>query len=453
MSTITFDFNDAMARTIGAHGFTEEELAASQGMLDMAHRTMADKPMGFRRLPGGQEEILADIIETAAEIRQRFNHFVVLGIGGSALGPIAVHQALSAGKDNAVDFLVEDNVDPETMAHLLDVIDLEKTMFNVITKSGKTSETMAQMMWVAGALKKAGLQLKDHMIATTDAHNGNLLKIAQREDLKTFYIPSDVGGRFSVLCPVGLLPAAVCGYDIRALLKGAADMDALCSRQSGNPAALYALLHMMGMKKGMNISVIFPYADSLKYMADWHAQLWAESLGKKYDASGCEVYTGQTPVKALGVTDQHSQLQLYTEGPFDKITTFLKAGRFRRDVGIPEAFEYIDDIAFLAGQSFGTLIEAESSATRYALVKAGRPSVTITLGEVGAYTLGALIHFFEMATAYAGEMLHIDTFDQPGVEQGKRATFALMGKSGFEDQKAEIDQAPEKDPALILRMG
>jgi len=320
----------------------------------------------------------------------------------------------------------------------------------VITKSGKTSETMSQMMYVASAIEKVGLALKDHIIATTDEKNGELVKIVQKEGLKSFIIPSDVGGRFSELTPVGLLPAAVCGHDIRAMLEGAAYMDELCMRETGNPAAFYALLHVLGMKKGFNISVMLPYADSLKYMSDWYAQLWAESLGKRYGTDGSEVFAGQTPVKALGVTDQHSQIQLYTEGPFDKIVTFLKVDKFRNDLEIPAALTYIDAISFLCGKTFGQLLEAERSATEYALCKAGRANITIALSEVNAYTVGGLLYFFEMATAYAGEMLGINAFDQPGVEEGKVATFALMGKAGFEEKKAELNSRPAKDAALIM---
>lgn len=449
MSRLVFDFNNVLDSFSGAHGFSAQEIKAAQPMVCAAHKALMAKPLGFRKLPATGEAILKDIEETAKGIRERFDTFVVLGIGGSALGPIAVHQALDTGKCS-MRLVVEDNVDPERFARVLNSLDLKRTMFNAVTKSGKTSETMAQMMAVAARLNQAGLSLKDHMIATTDEKNGNLIKIAQQEGLKTFVIPADVGGRFSELTPVGLLPAAVCGFDIRAMLSGAADMDEICLQETQNPAALFALLHVLGMKKGDNISVMLPYADSLKYMADWYAQLWAESLGKRADADGKEVFAGQTPVKALGVTDQHSQIQLFTEGPFDKIVTFLKAGKFRSDLDIPAAFEYVDDIAFLSGHTFGELLEAERSATEYALCKAGRPNITITLPEVNEYTVGALLYFFEMATAYAGEMLNINAFDQPGVEEGKKATFALMGKAGFEAKKAELDGRPEKDKDWIL---
>ena len=450
MAKLTFDFNNAFADIVGEYGFTQEDIKNAGRLLASARKAMNEQPMGFRTLPGGQNDILDDIMKTGASIREKYDNFVVLGIGGSALGPISVDQALSFGRERSINLFVEDNVDPERMMQLFDTIDLGATMFNVITKSGKTSETMAQLMLAADRLKKEGLSLSDHIVATTDEKNGNLIRIAQQEGLKMFIIPATVGGRFSELCPVGLLPAAVCGLDIRAMLEGAAYMDAVCSREDNNPAEMYALLHVLGMKKGMNLSVMMPYADSLKYMSDWYAQLWAESLGKRIDKNGNKVNTGQTPVKALGVTDQHSQVQLYTEGPYDKIVTFLKVENFRCDMDIPKAFDYVDDIAFLGDKTFGTLLEAERSATEYALIKAGRPNITITMSEVSEYTVGALLYFFEMATAFAGEMLDINTFDQPGVEEGKLATFALMGKPGFEEKKAEMDARPSKKSEWIM---
>jgi len=441
MSKLSFDFNHMLAGSFSRADFADERLSK-------AHRALLGRSPGFRRLPARQVQTVAEIRNAARDLRQRCDHFVVLGIGGSALGPIAVHHAL--GDTGGPQLIVEDNVDPERLGRVLESLDLKRTVFNVITKSGKTSETMAQLMRVAAMLQDAGLPLSRHIVATTDASRGDLVTIARNEGLQTFVIPDDVGGRFSELTPVGLLAAAVCGHDIAAMLAGAAYMDALCAREADNPAALYALLHVLGMERGLNISVMLPYADSLKYMSDWYAQLWAESLGKRAARDGREVYTGQTPVKALGVTDQHSQIQLYTEGPFDKIVTFLRVEKFRRDLTIPAAFPYVEELCFLADKTFGQLLEAERSATEYALCKAKRPNLTITLSEVNAYTIGALLHFFEMATAYAGELLGIDAYDQPGVEEGKQATFALMGKPGFAQKKAELDAQPAKDPSLII---
>lgn len=459
------DYNNMMADYVGAeYGFTKKDFSDNKKLVQEAFNTVSNNRgtgmMGWTELPYNQKEIVADIIETAKNIKKKFDNFVVLGIGGSALGPIAVFQALChlrhnelpKSKRKAPKLYVEDNVDPERMVALLDVLDLDKTVFNVVTKSGATSETMAQYLIIMDILKKRyGDKAKEHMIATTSAHKGNLIKIAQAEGLKTFYIPDGVGGRFSELCPVGLLPAAVVGIDIKALLAGAAYMDKLCKNKDikKNPALISALLEYLSMKNGKNISVMMPYADSLKYIADWYCQLWGESLGKAVDNNGNEVFVGQTPVKALGVTDQHSQVQLYREGPFDKVITLIAVKNYRSTYKISDGCKDIPDVNFLCGHTMNELITAEREATEYALTTAHRLNYTITLPEVNAFTIGQLLFMFEMETAYTGAMLNIDTFNQPGVEGGKNATYALFGKKGYENTKKEMDDAPKKNPEFI----
>jgi glucose-6-phosphate isomerase len=459
---LKLDYNNMMAEYIGAEqGFTKKDLDEHKAVAASAFKTVSlnrgTKMMGWTELPYNQDEIVADIIQTAKSIKKKFDNFVVLGIGGSALGPIAAFQALChlrhnelpKSKRKAPKLYVEDNVDPERMTALLDVLDLDKTIFNVVTKSGATSETMAQYLIIMDILKsRYGDKAKEHMIATTSANKGNLIKIAKVEGLKTFYIPDGVGGRFSELCPVGLLPAAVVGIDIKAMLKGAAYMDKLCKNKDikKNPALISALLEYMAMKKGKNISVMMPYADSLKYIADWYCQLWGERLGKSVDNDGNEVFVGQTPVKALDMTDQHSHVQLYREGPFDKVITIIAVENYRSTVEISRGCEDVPDVSFLCGHTLNELITAERKATEYALTTAHRLNYTITLPEVNAFTIGELLYMFEMETAYAGAMLNIDTFNQPGVEGGKNATYALFGRKGYETTKEEMDAAPQKNP-------
>ena len=195
---------------------------------------------------------------------------------------------------------------------------------------------------------------------------------------------------------------------------------------------------------------MMPYADSLRLISDWFAQLWAESLGKKYDNSGKVVYAGQTPVGALGVTDQHSQVQLYTEGPFDKVIVFIDVESYRSTVAIPKAYREIEGVHFLGGHTLNELIQAEKKATEYAITKSGKPNCTITLPEVNPFTLGQLLFFFELATAYCGNLMDINAFDQPGVEEGKVATFALLGRQGYEEKKKELLSAPQKNPKYII---
>ncbi len=463
---LKIDYNNMMTDYVGEEqGFTKKDFDDNKKLIINAFNTVKNNRglgmMGWTELPYNQKEIVNDIIATAKDIKKKFDNFVVLGIGGSALGPIAVfqslchlrHNELPKSKRKAPKLYVEDNVDPERMTALLDVLDLNKTMFNVVTKSGATSETMAQYLIIMDLLKKKfGDKAKDHMIATTSANKGNLIKIAKEEGLKTFYIPDGVGGRFSELCPVGLLPAAVVGVDIKALLKGAAYMDKLCKSKDikSNPALLCALLEVLAMQRGKNISVMMPYADGLKYIADWYCQLWGESLGKAVDNDGNYVYAGQTPVKALGVTDQHSQVQLYREGPFDKVITIIGVENFRSTVEISKGCDNIPDVNFLCGHTMNELINAERLATEYALTTAKRLNYTIILPEINAFTIGQLLYLFEMETAYAGAMLNIDTFNQPGVEGGKNATYALFGKKGYENTKQEMDNAPKKNVDFII---
>ena len=439
---IKLDVNPMFREFTGEHAIPRAELDSMLPELKKAHAAVEDgrgKGMqGWMDLPYNQDEILTAIENTAARVRKEFEAFVVLGIGGSALGPAAVQQALNhlhynelpAEKRGGPRLYIEDNVDPERMAALLDVIDLKKTCFNVITKSGGTAETMSQYLIITDALKKAvGDDYKRHIIITTSQTKGFLIKIAQREGYETFYIPDGVGGRFSELCPVGLIAAAVTGIDIRGLIAGAKDMDQRCASDDAyqNPALMDAGLMVLAMRHGVNMSVMMPYADSLKLMADWYAQLWAESLGKNETLDGEKCHVGQTPIKTLGVTDQHSQLQLYTEGPFDKALTFLKVESFRATTAIPHGCDDIPTIAFLGGKSHNQLIEAERKGTEYALYKSGRMSQTITLPEVNANTVGQLIYFFELVTAYSGALLNINTFNQPGVEESKIAAYAVMG--------------------------
>ena len=441
------DYNNMMKEYLGEEGFTKKDLEAIKPEMAKAYETVqANRGLGMQgwtELPYNQKEIVADIIATAKEVRKNCDSFVVLGIGGSALGPTAVFQALCHLRHNelkrsvrkAPKLYVEDNVDPERMQALFDVIDPEKTIFNVITKSGSTSETMTQYLIIMNMLKaKFGDKAKDHIIATTSSNKGNLIKIAKAEGFKTFYIPDGVGGRFSEMCPVGLLAAAVVGIDIKAMLDGAAYMDNICKAKDykKNPAMVMAALQYLAMKKGNNISVMMPYADSLKYMADWYCQLWGESLGKALDNDGNVVNVGQTPVKALGVTDQHSQVQLYREGPCDKVITFLAVDNYRTTVEIPNGCEDIPDVNFLCGHTMNELITAERKATEYALTQAKKLNHTIYLPEVNAFTVGELLFLFEMETAYCGELLNINTFNQPGVEGGKNATYALLGRKGYD---------------------
>lgn len=462
--SLLFDYNYMMDNYVGDRGISEKELVATKNLQKKAVAKLKEERgtgmLGWLDLPHNQKNVVRDILLTAKSIKKA-EYFVVLGIGGSALGPMALFQSLCHLHHNdlkrsarkAPKFYVEDNVDPERMNALFDVIDLDRTVFNVITKSGSTSETMSQFLIVIDVLKqKYGTNAKDHIIATTDEKDGNLIKIAQKEGFKTFYIPKGVGGRFSVISPVGLLPAAVLGINIKELLKGCLDMEKNCRKANiaENPALAAAITQFILYNRGYNISVMMPYADSLKLMADWYCQLWGESIGKAQNIYGDLVNVGQTPVKALGVTDQHSQIQLYVEGPFDKTITFIAVDNYRSDTKIPSGYDEYPSVSFLSGHSLQDLIKNEMKATEYALMKNRRPNRKILLPVVNEYYIGQLMMLFMLETAYMGYFLEIDAFNQPGVEEGKNATYALLGRKGYENKAKELHMAKSKSQRFMV---
>ena len=463
--SVKLNYNNVMFAKVGKHGIKREELEQMRQLAKQARAKVeasrgADM-QGWMDSPYNQAEAVGRIVETAAKIRNECENFVVLGIGGSALGAIAVFNALKHLYYNELPremrkgprFYVIDNVDPERMNALFDIIDVSKTVFNVITKSGATSETMSQYLIITDLLKrKLGDKASRHIIATTSSNKGNLVKLAKENGFETFYIPDGVGGRFSVLSPVGLLPAAVLGIDISELLRGARETDELCKSDdlNVNPALTMAVIQYLLINKGCNINVMMPSADSLKYVADWYAQLWAESLGKERDLDGDVVNAGQTPVKALGVTDQHSQVQLYNEGPFDKVITFLEVNSFRSDIVIPQGCDGFADVNFLCGHTLAELTNKELYATRYNLTKRGRVNFTLSLDSLDEYHLGSLIYLLQLCTAYEGALLNVNAYNQPGVEGGKDATYALFGRNGYESKAEEMNNAPQDSAEFIV---
>ncbi|MDR2939274.1 MAG: glucose-6-phosphate isomerase, partial [Clostridiales bacterium] len=300
---LRLDYNNMFEAFVGKHGLSEGCFNDIGNKISKAKEAMAAKRasggMDWRDLPHCQDEVVKDILDYVSGVKDKFEAFVVLGIGGSALGPMAVQQAIHSPFYNELPlekrggypkFYVADNVDPEKLFYLFENVDPTKCLFNVISKSGSTSETMSQFMIIKALLEeKLGKEeAKAHIVCTTDKVNGNLIKIATEENYKTFILPSGVGGRFSELTPVGLLPAAMCGIDIEELLAGAAYMDGLCKNDDifKNPGFMFAILNYLSLQSGKNMVVLMPYADSLKYISDWFAQLWAESLGKKFDLEG-----------------------------------------------------------------------------------------------------------------------------------------------------------------------
>jgi len=400
---------------------------------------------------------IADITGYAAEIKGKFKNLVVLGIGGSALGLIALNSSLRSPYRDAVldpELYVLDNIDPERLYRVMQKLDPAETLVNVITKSGSTAETMASFLifrkWLIDGVGENGY--RDRLVVTTAGDSGPLRQIADQEGLASFEVPEGVGGRFSVLTPVGLLPAALIGIDIKALLAGAAAMDIrlLNSSLLKNPAYLGAVMHYLAYLSGRCISVMFAYGDRLLDLADWYRQLWAESLGKRNDLDGTVVNVGPTPVKALGVTDQHSQVQLYKEGPDDKVYTFLKVANFKNTIEIPRAFEGNEALSYLGGHTVNELFNAEERATEVALGREKRPLTAITFSKATPDEVGEFFYFFEVQTVAIGALFGIDPLNQPGVEEGKNFAYGLLGRSGFEDKNKEFAAFNAGDKSLIF---
>jgi glucose-6-phosphate isomerase len=295
--------------------------------------------------------------------------------------------------------------------------------------------------------KKLGRKAASRIAAVTTIGSGDLHTLAQKEGYAEFAVPKNVGGRFSVLSPVGMLPAALIGLDIRKILKGAAAVthDSWQTDLKKNTALRAALMHYLAWTlKDKPIQVAFPYSNYLWGTAFWFRQLWAESLGKAKTREGAEVHFGQTPVAALGATDQHSQVQLYIEGPDDKVFTFWAVEKFADSGKIPKAKLGLPAFDYLGGQTLAKLIDAERRSTAAALAEAGRPSCTFTLEKADAEHLGGFLQLMEFETAFMGELLNINAFDQEGVELGKRFTYGLMGRTGFEGYRERFEQYEKK---------
>ena len=463
---IKLDVNNMLVEMVGKeHGISEETIDDFQEKTSAIHQKIsedkANGEMGFMELPKQSKKLISEI-EKEVQKRKEYKNFVVIGIGGSALGNIALQTALnkpyynidSQKRNGKPRLFVPDNADPVRLKSLLSSLDLEKTLFNVITKSGSTAETMSQFLIAREAVAKeiGEDELSDHFIATTSKDSGYLRVIAEREDFKTFHIPDGVGGRFSVLTPVGLISAAFCGIDIRKLLEGSADMAERCSSSDlkENPAYLNGLLHYLAYNKGKTISVMMPYAHQLKDMADWYRQLWAESLGKKVNRSNKKINVGPTPIKALGATDQHSQVQLYMEGPHDKIITFIEVENYAEKVKIPEKYQDIEGVNYLGGHTLNELIKTEKKSTELALTERNRLNETIILPEINEYTIGQLIYMLELQTVFTGELFDVNYFNQPGVELGKQYTYGVFGRKGYENMKKEYKEKPAHNDDWII---
>jgi len=490
MKTIGFDFNNMFGFNIGnEHGVEESELSALSSEINKAHehlrlvtsdsRDRIKLGLEWVNLPFQEKRAVKEIQKLGDEIAKKYENVISLGIGGSYLGLKAAQDALCPPYYNEFDRLRKNrpriyfegnNLDPDTLSALLKNLNPKKTFVIVISKSGETTETKTAFIVVEKWLKEGiGNNYGRQIFAITDPQTGTLRKIVeehQKKDKLSFMnlpLMKGVGGRFSEF-NMGLLHLAIIGVDIQEVLDGAADMRKRCASSdiSKNPAYMYAVLHtILYRTKGKDIAIIIPFSETLKSTADWYIQMLAESLGKKYarrisvSSEGGEewlndtqrtVNAGRTPISARGTNDLHSIQQNNIEGINNKVVTFIRVEKFRDEIKITGK----DDL--LGGKSFSELIKLAQEATEWALVRESRPNCTIIMPEVSAYYWGALLFFFEMTTAFEGELLGLNAFDQPGVEGYKNYMYYKLGKSGLSQSIAdEIKNNPLiKNPKFII---
>ena len=403
-----------------------------------------EAPSGFLRQLNRRAHF--DAVARAADAwrKRRIDDWVHIGIGGSSLGAEALLRALGHPKHNllprarrkAPRIHFVDNVDPDALAGLLDVLDPSRTAIHVVSKSGGTVETAASFQILRDVLQHAAPRGRwaTRCVATTG--QGALAALAAEVGFETLPFPDDVGGRFSALTASGLLTPAVAGVDIQPIVAGARRFAKRVAAApiADDPAALAAIaLTQLDQQRGKPIHVLMPYADALEPLARWFVQLSGESLGKIRARDGVSV--GPTPLPARGTTDQHSQVQLFVEGPADKVVIFVAPETTAREQTIPGGAP----APYLDGVSLGALLRAEQQGTAIALARAGRPSMTWVMPQLDGHALGQLLVALELQTAYQAALYEIDAYDQPGVEAGKVAAFALIGREGYEDERARIE--------------
>lgn len=419
--------NNALAKSVGSlHGISENRLKrfceANQEKVQKVFQLKNSAGYHFVSLPD-QEANLRKVKKFAADQKKHdWKNIVVLGIGGSALGTIAVRDALSSEFSKGLRLYVVDNIDPAYTGELLSNLNLAKTLFVVISKSGTTTEPMVLYALAKEALvKKFPRDYQKHFVFVTDPKGGLLRKIARQEKITTFDIPPKIGGRFSVLTNVGLVPCALAGLDVNGLMKGAREMREAIKRMKGiaNPALkLAALQFLLDKKKNKPMTVLMPYSNFLFRIGDWYRQLLAESIGKSRSA-------GPTPINALGTTDQHSQLQLYNDGPNNKFLVFMSVLKHHQDPKLASD-TLPEEIGFLNGKKMSTVIDAAYHGTAEALTKHHRPNVTIEVPKVDARHVGELFMLFEFEVALLGMLYKVDAFNQPGVEHSKKITKEIL---------------------------
>ena len=453
MAKLTCDYNFAASKNL-LGGISEEDLQAYKKKAALGYERLQamvdDGKVGFPHLP---KYDTTDLKEFAKDVKTNFNDLIVVGIGGSALGIEAVVNAVLPYGYNTMSYTdrgclprvwVADNVDPSKIQSILKICAPEDTLAVVISKSGNTVETAENFSLIHDWFKSKVQDLKKHIVVVTDPNKGPLREYANQNNLKSLPIEASIGGRFSVMSPVGLVPAAFLGIDIDKILSGAASITEDGMEQVMTLAAIYLYF----IDKGKSINVLMPYSSRLDKFAEWFCQLWGESLGKKYTMDGKEITFGTTPVRTVGAIDQHSQIQLFREGPLDKVVTFIGLETHDNDVSVKG--DFYEAFSYLNGLHLGKLLNSELKATEAALLTSKVPSLKIGLNTLDEYSLGQLFMLFQYIVPIIGLSVNINPFDQPGVEEAKEYAYGMMNRAGFEAKKAQFEAICKKDDAFII---
>jgi glucose-6-phosphate isomerase len=396
------------------------------------------------------EKSLPEIKLLAQNLKRRYENILLLGIGGSALGFRTILQFLKGPfynleKNSQPRIFVLDNLDPVVSKKLTELLDFKKTVLIYVSKSGSTPETAASFIHFYKIYKEAGGNLEDIVIICDHRDNG-INRIAKNMGCHLLHIPPDLPGRYSVFSPAGFLPSEIVGIDSKLLLSGALAVHQSIINEPPLQNAIFALGTCLfeHARRGRSIHVLFNYSNLLFEFGLWFMQLWAESLGKKLSLAGDVINAGTTPLACLGATDQHSLLQLFKEGPDDKVFGFIKINRFPVDISLPNEFPTEVEYAYFAGHTMSEQLNIEQLATEVSLTRSGRPCYRITLRDISAPTLGALLYFYEALVVYTARLWQVNPFNQPGVEEGKNITYSLLGRKDYASRRLNYEQDLEQ---------
>ncbi len=419
----TQNISTAYSDKIDAHGVTQAEMDAALARIPAIFASLKERNKNGELTVVSQPfqtDDLPVIDRVAEKVSKNFSHLVVMGTGGSSLGALTLCSLKQPRFGNSsLNTHFVDNTDPDTMAQLYSQLPLADTYFLLVSKSGNTVETMMQAMLTIQQLEAQSLPVKEHCLAVSMPGDRALRKMAAEYGMEIYEHDPELGGRFSILSNVGLLPAAIAGLNVRQLREGGkAVMDGLTASPETSPAAIGAALNFVLSQKGKSISVVMPYIDRLQSFGKWYQQLWGESVGKEGK--------GTTAVAALGAVDQHSQLQLYAEGPKDKFITFITLDQAGKGEKVDGDIASKIGMDYLGGLTIGDVIDAQAKATQQSLINYGVATRHIGLKDNSEFTIGALLQHYMMETALMAGLMEVDAFNQPGVEESKQITREIL---------------------------